>query len=746
MHSVSLVLAWLVASTLVFGRGDQTRSAEESRQLALDRAAVERILRAADRVIFDRLYISGQTWRALGSRPRGNQPLAMADEQELLAGVRAPSWRVRAATTRAIGRLETPADVFLLKSMLVDSHEQVRIEAANALVQALRDSKAPGYGERTKEAAEALLTAAALERDAGAFAMYAECLGELRLTGTEARRAEDLYRNTLGMASNSAGGEIRRRLGALEGIVAFLRHNPNYRLAPATLQLIRQVASSPVPPSSLHMLRAVEALALAQDVDPVVIRRALAFRCAAERPDDNLLMCGDEVRQMGLRLLRYPRFNMDSLVNGLLRDESLNVRIEALETVGRHPNARASCWPTAQSLTDRSPHVVAAALAMLPETCRERDDIRVRVESLARGLADEYRQDDWHVPMAAMTALVRFDPGAGRAWAYEAAKHKAWPVRAAAAEAAVPLREDAIALSLAQDPEPNVRTAVLKALHQLNSARLHDVIVDAFESTDHQLLLVAAALLKVDPQGAALLPKLAASLDWLNRVGNPTSRETRLEILARLEQFRAAPSVVESVLQPMLGDTDPVVAIEAARVIGALTGSTVRPTLTLPSPVLSSATDPLGLAKHCYRVTLGASTTFDIVVDGREAPYTADQFHALVQRGYYNGLTIHRVRPMSFAEGGSPAAHYYSGATHLRDEVGLRRASARVVGLSRHERHTGNMQFFVTLGPNPAFDRQFTLFGVVGECAGSGTSPWSDVLEVLPGTPIREIRFVPSAR
>jgi cyclophilin family peptidyl-prolyl cis-trans isomerase len=117
-----------------------------------------------------------------------------------------------------------------------------------------------------------------------------------------------------------------------------------------------------------------------------------------------------------------------------------------------------------------------------------------------------------------------------------------------------------------------------------------------------------------------------------------------------------------------------------------------------------------------------------------------------VREGYYNGLTLHRGSHTTFFEGGSPAANYFTGATHLRDEVGFARATEGAIGLSRHDRHTGNMQFFIVRDDVPDYDRQFTFFGRLGACQ---TGPPADDLRrramidaLLIGSTIRTIEKV----
>jgi cyclophilin family peptidyl-prolyl cis-trans isomerase len=97
------------------------------------------------------------------------------------------------------------------------------------------------------------------------------------------------------------------------------------------------------------------------------------------------------------------------------------------------------------------------------------------------------------------------------------------------------------------------------------------------------------------------------------------------------------------------------------------------------------------------------------------APVTIARFAELVSRGYYNGLTFHRVAPNLLVQGGSPGANDYMGtARYMREEVGPQAAHIRgAVGISTRGNDTGNGQIFIDLVDLPRFDGSYTVFGYV---------------------------------
>jgi len=103
-----------------------------------------------------------------------------------------------------------------------------------------------------------------------------------------------------------------------------------------------------------------------------------------------------------------------------------------------------------------------------------------------------------------------------------------------------------------------------------------------------------------------------------------------------------------------------------------------------------------------------------------EAPNTVANFISLVDKGFYDGLTFHRVLPAFMAQGGCPRGDgtggpgyhipcecYQSGyRKHFRGSLSMAKGAAR---------DTGGSQFFLTFVPTPALDGQHTVFGRVIE-------------------------------
>jgi len=101
------------------------------------------------------------------------------------------------------------------------------------------------------------------------------------------------------------------------------------------------------------------------------------------------------------------------------------------------------------------------------------------------------------------------------------------------------------------------------------------------------------------------------------------------------------------------------------------------------------------------------------------APKTVANFETLVNKGFYNGLTWHRVVPDFVIQGGDPDGTGSGGPgytvpaeikeKHLRGSV----ATARTGDEVNPQRNSSGSQFYICLEPQPGLDGQYTVFGGV---------------------------------
>jgi len=102
-----------------------------------------------------------------------------------------------------------------------------------------------------------------------------------------------------------------------------------------------------------------------------------------------------------------------------------------------------------------------------------------------------------------------------------------------------------------------------------------------------------------------------------------------------------------------------------------------------------------------------------------DAPETVGNFVNLVETGFYDGLTFHRVLPGFMAQGGCPEGSGSGGPGYTiycecHGET-YRKHFAGTLSMAHAGRDTGGSQFFLTFTPQPQLNGKHTVFGRVVE-------------------------------
>jgi cyclophilin family peptidyl-prolyl cis-trans isomerase len=101
----------------------------------------------------------------------------------------------------------------------------------------------------------------------------------------------------------------------------------------------------------------------------------------------------------------------------------------------------------------------------------------------------------------------------------------------------------------------------------------------------------------------------------------------------------------------------------------------------------------------------------------KDAPKTVDNFIALANKGFYNGLKFHRVIEGFMAQGGDPKGDGTGGPGYnIRDEFNSRKHIKGSVAMARTQMpNSAGSQFYICFEPQPHLDGQYTVFGQVIE-------------------------------
>ena len=99
-----------------------------------------------------------------------------------------------------------------------------------------------------------------------------------------------------------------------------------------------------------------------------------------------------------------------------------------------------------------------------------------------------------------------------------------------------------------------------------------------------------------------------------------------------------------------------------------------------------------------------------------QAPVTVANFANLARRGFYDGLSFHRVIADFMIQGGCPRGTGTGGPGYrFEDECRpeLRHDRAGILSMANAGPGTNGSQFFITHGATPWLDGKHTVFGVV---------------------------------
>ena len=119
-----------------------------------------------------------------------------------------------------------------------------------------------------------------------------------------------------------------------------------------------------------------------------------------------------------------------------------------------------------------------------------------------------------------------------------------------------------------------------------------------------------------------------------------------------------------------------------------------------------------------------------------DAPKTVESFVTLTKKGFYDGLTFHRVVPGFVVQGGDPKGDGTGGPGYtLKAEFNKRKHLRGTLAMARSQQpDSAGSQFYICFAPAPHLDGNYTVFGQV-------TSGMEVVDRVQRGDRMRSIRI-----
>lgn len=115
------------------------------------------------------------------------------------------------------------------------------------------------------------------------------------------------------------------------------------------------------------------------------------------------------------------------------------------------------------------------------------------------------------------------------------------------------------------------------------------------------------------------------------------------------------------------------------------------------------------------RIEMAKGGVIELVLFAETAPNHVANFVSLARRGYYDGVTFHRVIPGFMAQGGDPTGSGGGGPGYtVRAEFSELRHVRGTLSMARTpDPNSAGSQFFICFAPAPFLDRQYTVFGQV---------------------------------
>jgi len=119
--------------------------------------------------------------------------------------------------------------------------------------------------------------------------------------------------------------------------------------------------------------------------------------------------------------------------------------------------------------------------------------------------------------------------------------------------------------------------------------------------------------------------------------------------------------------------------------------------------------------KPAVVITLEKGGEIRIELFPEDAPKTVESFVTLAKKGFYDGLTFHRVVPGFVVQGGDPKGDGTGGPGYtIKAEFNKRKHVRGTVAMARAQHpDSAGSQFYITFGPQPHLDGQYTVFGQV---------------------------------
>jgi HEAT repeat protein/cyclophilin family peptidyl-prolyl cis-trans isomerase len=294
-----------------------------------------------------------------------------------------------------------------------------------------------------------------------------------------------------------------------------------------------------------------------------------------------------------------------------------------------------------------------------------------------------------------------------------------WNVRAALATVlgTLPLDNALPRLEgMLHDADQRVVPFAIAALVKLKAPTAAAMLVERLKADD-PVVRAAAATGVGELKPAAGAAALADAYRFGQRDAMYGARAAALAAIAKYGAAVAAP-----VLRSAFSDKDWAVRVRAVQLLrqldpaaGADADAQIRPAPTTVATEVYGAARLLSpaVSTQVYLETDRGMIQIELAVV--DAPLTVENFISLARKGYFNGLSVHRVVPDFVMQDGDPRGDGEGGPGYsIRDELNQRPYLRGTVGMALDPwPDTGGSQYFIAHSPQPHLDAKYTVFGRV---------------------------------
>ena len=168
--------------------------------------------------------------------------------------------------------------------------------------------------------------------------------------------------------------------------------------------------------------------------------------------------------------------------------------------------------------------------------------------------------------------------------------------------------------------------------------------------------------------------------------------------------------------------------------------------LAAPTGAWAQAPQTAQTEKGSSRVNQTAEITMEkggvikIELFPADAPKTVENFVTLARKGFYDGLTFHRVEPNFVVQGGDPKGDGTGGPGYkVKAEFNKQQHVRGAVAMARsQDPDSAGSQFYITLAPAHFLDGKYTVFGKV-------TSGMNIVDNIKKGDKMKSVKIIETA-